>query len=158
MGTSWRQVSAVCSAVGRGWKLGCGQSSAKGLGSDPTPEEAPSTSWASATEREPHLPHVHSGRLRSEAQSCLSLSLPTLGMVTGSACARVLISVVTVIAGVCACVQPSPLQTSAPPPGGQMHNQGHHRHCPTLCQCLVGTTLVSGLLAQCLSTRHRKTG
>lgn len=91
------------------------------------------------------------------SQSCLSPSLPTLGMVTGRAvgraCPRVLISVVTVIAGVCACVQPPPLQTSAPPPGGQMHTQGHHPHYPTLCQCLVGTTLVSGLLAQCLSAR-----
>lgn len=91
------------------------------------------------------------------SQSCLSLGLPTLGRVTGRAvgraCPRVLISVVTIIAGICAYVQLPPLQTSAPPPVGQMHTQGHHPHCPTLCQCLIGTTLVSGLLAQCLSAR-----
>lgn len=59
------------------------------------------------------------------SQSCLSLGLPTLGRVTGRAegraCPRVLISVVTIIAGVCAYVQLPPLQTSAPPRGADAY-------------------------------------
>lgn len=34
-----------------------------------------------------------------------------------------------------------------------MHTQGHHPYSPTLCQCLVGTALVSGLLVPCLFAR-----